>query len=111
MWVPTVPSPDPGTVPARCPARVALPERRFWTIMRVWFESIWALTPAFRRGGRLQRVVSNLPTFTEVQRVPLIVLDDELACSPGRLEHVLHKRHSVPLQRRRRAAEASSASK
>ena len=34
--------------------------------------------------------------------MPLIVFDDELACSPGRLVHVLHKAHTVSLQRGRR---------
>ena len=34
--------------------------------------------------------------------MPLIVFDDELACSPRRLVHLLHKAHSVFLQRGRR---------
>jgi hypothetical protein len=34
--------------------------------------------------------------------MPLIVFDNELACSPGRLVHVLYKVYSVCLQRGRR---------
>ena len=50
-------------------------------------------------GGQLQRVVSNLSSFAEVQRMPLIVFDDELSCSPGGLVHVLHKANPISLQR------------
>ncbi len=52
-------------------------------------------SPSRKRG----KLVCNLPTFTEVQRVPLIVPDHKLACSPTRFVHVLDKRHPVPLQR------------
>jgi hypothetical protein len=40
-----------------------------------------------------------LPTLAEVQGMPLIVLDDELCCSPGGVMHVLHKGNATFLQR------------
>ena len=49
--------------------------------------------------GRLQSVVSNLSSFAKVQRMPLIVFDDELSRSPASLMNVLHQVNPISLQR------------
>jgi hypothetical protein len=40
---------------------------------------------------RLKRVVAELSSFTKVQRVTLIVFDNELSRSPGGIMQILHK--------------------
>jgi hypothetical protein len=41
--------------------------------------------------GRLERAIGNLSSFAEVQRMPLIVFDDELSRSPAGLMNVFHQ--------------------
>ena len=56
--------------------------------------------------GRLHRVVSDLQTFTEVQRVSLIVVDDDLSSAPIRLVHVAHQRHAAGFELRGKCCHA-----
>src|SRR5260370_25460075 len=56
-------------------------------------------TRASRRSAGDPSSRSILATLTEVQRVPLIILDGELSRSPGGLVHVLHETDSVSPQR------------
>ncbi len=60
----------------------------------------WGGTPfAVSETTQTRLTSQNLQTFTEVQRVPLIVFNHKLACSPSSFMNVLYKRHPVLLQR------------